>query len=139
MKIDLPPGIETNSNLRIQGEGHRILNGTPGDVILSIIVKDDKFFIRDRRDLYCKLYVPFLTALFGGYSELSHLDGKKLRIKVSTGTQSGDQVRLKGAGINGGSLYVELLISTPKGIELSKLDELKNLIPKEESALKEIN
>ena len=139
MKIDLPPGIETNSNLRIQGEGHRIPNGEAGDVILTIIVKDDKFFVRNNRDLYCKLYIPFLTAVFGGFTELSHLDGKKLRIKVSPGTQSGDQVRLKTAGINNGSLYVELLISTPSGMELSKLDQLKNLIPEEKSSLKEIS
>lgn len=139
MKIDLPSGIESDSNLRIQGEGHQIPNGIPGDVLLNIIVKNDEFFDREGRDLYCKLYIPFLIATFGGHTDLSHLDGKKLKIKVSKGTQSGDTVRLKGAGINNGSLYVELLISTPIDLDKTKINALKSLLPKEDSSLKKIN
>jgi molecular chaperone DnaJ len=126
LQIDIPPGVEEGTRIRLAGEGQAGLNGgPPGDLYLFISVKPHALFQRDGHDLYCRAPVSVVTAALGGGIEVPTLDGGRARVNIPEGTQSGRQFRLRGKGmpvLRGGSmsgdLYVEVVVETP--VKLSK-------------------
>jgi molecular chaperone DnaJ len=125
LAVDIPPGVEEGTRIRLAGEGQAGLNGGPtGDLYLFISVKAHPLFQRDGHDLYCRAPVSFATAALGGSIEVPTLDGERAKVTVPEGTQSGRQIRLRGKGmpvLRGGmhgDLYVEVVVETP--VKLSK-------------------
>ncbi len=126
LQVDIPPGVEEGTRIRLSGEGQAGLNGGPnGDLYIFISVAPHPIFQRDGHDLHCRAPVPFVTAALGGAIEVPTLDGGKAKIAIPEGTQSGRQFRLRGKGmpvLRGGNargdLYVELMVETP--VKLSK-------------------
>jgi len=126
LAVDVPPGVEEGTRIRLAGEGQAGLNGGPaGDLYLFISVKPHAIFQRDGHDLYCRAPVPFATAALGGGIDVPTIDGGRAKVTIPDGTQSGHQFRLRGKGmpvLRGGSmsgdLYVEVVVETP--VKLSK-------------------
>ncbi len=126
LAVDIPPGVEEGTRIRLAGEGQGGLNGgPPGDLYLFVSVKPHPLFQRDGHDLYCRAPISFVTAALGGNIEVPTLDGGKAKVSIPEGTQSGRQFRLRGKGmpvLRGGSmsgdLYVEVVAETP--VKLSK-------------------
>jgi molecular chaperone DnaJ len=126
LAVDVPPGVEEGTRIRLAGEGQAGLNGGPaGDLYLFIAVKSHPIFQRDGHDLYCRAPVAFVTAALGGAIEVPTVDGGRAKVTIPDGTQSGHQFRLRGKGmpvLRGGSmagdLYVEVVVETP--VKLSK-------------------
>jgi len=126
LAVDVPPGVEEGTRIRLAGEGQAGLNGGPaGDLYLFISVKPHAIFQRDGHDLYCRAPVPFVTAALGGGIDVPTIDGGRAKVTIPDGTQSGHQFRLRGKGmpvLRGGSmsgdLYVEVVVETP--VKLSK-------------------
>src|SRR5690606_24895906 len=73
-------------------------------------------------DLYCKVPISITTAALGGSFEVTTLDGTQTRVKVSEGTQSGRQFRLRGKGMpvlrqpQVGDLYIQVTVETPQNL-----------------------
>lgn len=126
LAVDIPPGVEEGTRIRLAGEGQSGFNGGPsGDLYLFIAVKPHPLFQRDGHDLYCRAPVCFVTAALGGSIEVPTLDGGRARVNIPEGTQTGRQFRLRGKGMPvlrgggiSGDLYVEVAIETP--VKLSK-------------------
>ena len=126
LAVDVPPGVEEGTRIRLAGEGQAGINGGPaGDLYLFIAVKSHPIFQRDGHDLYCRAPVAFVTAALGGAIEVPTVDGGHAKVTIPDGTQSGHQFRLRGKGmpvLRGGSmsgdLYVEVVVETP--VKLSK-------------------
>ncbi|MBV8799671.1 MAG: molecular chaperone DnaJ [Alphaproteobacteria bacterium] len=126
LAVDIPPGVEEGTRIRLAGEGQAGFNGGPtGDLYLFISMKPHPLFQRDGHDLYCRAPISFVTAALGGSIEVPTLDGGKAKVSIPEGTQSGRQFRLRGKGmpvLRGGSmsgdLYVEVVAETP--VKLSK-------------------
>lgn len=126
LAIDIPPGVEEGTRIRLSGEGQAGMNGGPaGDLYIFVSVTPHPIFQRDGYDLYCRYPISFVTAALGGTIEVPTLDGGEVSIKIPEGTQSGRQFRmrakgmpvLRGGGI-AGDLYVEVAVETP--VKLSK-------------------
>jgi len=132
LAVDIPPGVEEGTRMRLSGEGQAGFNGGPaGDLYVFISVANHPIFQRDGHDLYCRVPVSFVTAALGGSVEVPTLDGGRTGVKIPEGAQSGHQVRLRGKGMpvlrgNGlaGDLFVEVFVETP--VKLSK--EQKDLL-----------
>jgi len=66
--------------------------------------------------------IAMTTAALGGEFEVPTLDAARARVKVSSGTQPGQRVRLKGKGMpvlrskDFGDLYVQLDVETPQSL-----------------------
>jgi molecular chaperone DnaJ len=126
LAVDVPPGVEEGTRIRLAGEGQAGINGGPaGDLYLFIAVKPHPIFQRDGHDLYCRAPVTLVTAALGGAIEVPTVDGGRTKLTIPDGTQSGHQFRLRGKGmpvLRGGSmsgdLYVEVVVETP--VKLSK-------------------
>lgn len=126
LSIKIPPGVDNNMKLRIEGEGEPGDRGAPrGDLYLIIHVNRHEFFDRKGSDLFCEVPVSFVQASLGITVEIPTLEGKEL-VKVPAGTQPGDVIRLKNKGLaelhgrKRGDLFVKVKVETPTA--LSKVD-----------------
>jgi molecular chaperone DnaJ len=126
LAVDIPPGVEEGTRIRLSGEGQAGFNGgPPGDLYVFLAVAQHAIFQRDGHDLHCLVPVSFVTAALGGTVEVPTLDGGRTKITVPEGAQSGRQFRLRGKGMPvlrgggmAGDLYIELAVETP--VKLSK-------------------
>lgn len=125
LSVAIPAGIEDGTRIRLSGEGEAGVRGGPsGDLYVFLNIKPHRFFQREGSNLYCRAPVPITTVALGGTVEVPTIDGKRMKISVPAGTQTGQQFRLKGKGMtvlrspNRGDMFVEILVETP--VNLSK-------------------
>jgi molecular chaperone DnaJ len=125
LNVDVPPGVEEGTRIRLSGEGAAGVNGGPsGDLYIFLSIAEHPIFQRDAHDLHCRVPVTFITASLGGSIEVPTLDGGRAKVAVPEGTQPGRQFRLKGKGMpvlrsaQRGDLYVEVAVETP--VKLTK-------------------
>jgi len=97
LKVKIPPGVDTGSQLKIRGEGEA---GTAakGDLYILIEVRPHPIFRRQNGDILTEIAVSLSKAILGGEAEVPTLKGK-VKIKIPPGTQSNSTFRLKGNGI----------------------------------------
>lgn len=119
IRVKIPAGVETDSRLRIPGEGEAgTQGGGRGDLYVAIEVEPDPVFERQGADLYCDLPVSFVQAALGANVEIPTLDGK-VTMKIPPGTQGGKTFRLKERGLQRvdgygkGDQYVRVSVSIP--------------------------
>jgi molecular chaperone DnaJ len=119
--VNIPPGIEDGSCIRLAGEGEAgALGGPAGDLYIYVSIASHAFFQRDGADLHCRVPVSMVTAALGGEFEVRTIQGGKTRVKLPEGTQSGSRFRLKGKGMpvlhsrQTGDMYVEVVAETPQ-------------------------
>jgi molecular chaperone DnaJ len=119
IELRIPPGVDTGTRLRVQGEGESGPNGGPaGDLYVVLDVKEHNFFERRGADLYCTIPLSMAQASLGTELQVPGLNGEE-RLKVPEGTQSGAVIRIKGKGLpdphggGRGDLYYHLRVLTP--------------------------
>jgi len=129
--INVPPGVDTGSKIRLKGQGGKgTRNGPPGDLIITFNVQPDKFFRRDGLDVIATVPLNIAQATLGTKISVRTLDGKKVALKIPPGTPSGKRFRVRGQGIEKGDkkgdLIVEVSIQVPE-----KLSEEQERMMKE--------
>ena len=138
LDVKIPAGIMDGARLRMAGMGEAAPNGgTPGDFFIDIHIRPDKTFERIGNDLLMRMNMDFATLALGGEIEIETLDGKKLSVKVPSGTQVGEKLRVRGHGMpNGrgdfGDLYIEIGIIIPKKLtekQKKALEDFSNTKP----------
>jgi molecular chaperone DnaJ len=117
--INVPPGVDTASKIRLKGQGGKgPQNGPPGDLIITFNVLPDKFYRRDGLDVIATVPLNIAQATLGTKISVRTLDGKKVAIKIPPGTPSGKRFRVRGQGIQKsdkkGDLIVEVSIQVPE-------------------------
>jgi len=117
--INVPPGVDTGSKIRLKGQGGKgPQNGPPGDLIITFNVLPDKFYRRDGLDVIATVPLNIAQATLGTKISVRTLDGKKVAIKIPPGTPSGKRFRVRGQGIQKGDkkgdLIVEVAIKVPE-------------------------
>lgn len=137
-EVKIPPGVDDNSRLRLQGEGEPSPDGGPrGDCYCFISVREHALFHRHGRDLICQVPISYPQAALGATVDVPTLDGRE-ELEVPAGTQSGDVFRLKGRGMpdprarHRGDLLVQVYVEVPKRLApeherlLRELAEIEN-------------
>ena len=72
-----------------------------------------------------------ICATLGNQIEVPTIEGKKVKLTIPEGTQTGDKFRLKGKGITvlnssrRGDMYVHAKVETPKNLSKKQKDLLK--------------
>ncbi len=119
IKVDIPAGVDSDSVVKIGGQGEPGVNGGPaGDLYVVISVKPHKLFKRRGNDLELEIPITFAQAALGDTITVPTLT-EKVSYKVPAGTQNGTRFRLKGKGIKGvrslkpGDLYVKVNVEVP--------------------------
>ncbi|KAH0565455.1 hypothetical protein GP486_001155 [Trichoglossum hirsutum] len=128
--VDIPGGVEDGMRLRVAGEGDAPPTGmaanpnaksTRGDLYVFIRVAPDSKFSRQGSDVLYTATIPLTTAMLGGEVKIPTLDGE-VKVKVATGTGTGDKITLGGMGMRKlggrrgaqGDLQVEFKVLMPK-------------------------
>ncbi len=132
LAIEVPPGIESGTRIRLAGEGEAGPRGGPeGDLYIFVQIKEHDLFDRDGADLYCALPVPMTTAALGGEIEAPTIDGGRVSISIPEGTQAGKRFRVRGKGMSRlnqkgrGDLFVEIGVETPVKLNARQKELLK--------------
>ncbi len=117
--VNVPPGIDTGSKIRLKGQGGKgNANGPPGDLVITFNVLPDKFYRRDGLDVIATVPLNIAQATLGTKISVRTLDGRKVAIKIPPGTPSGKRFRVRGQGIQKGDkkgdLIVEVSIQVPE-------------------------
>jgi len=122
LNIDVPPGVDTGSRLRVSGEGEPGLRGGPrGDLYIYLEVEPHAFFQRDGTTLLCEVPISFTQAALGDTVRVPTLDGEA-ELKIPAGTQTGAQFRLRGLGLpdirgyRQGDQIVQVAVETPTNL-----------------------
>lgn len=123
LSVNIPPGVEDGTRIRLAGEGEAgVRGGPPGDLYIFLALTAHQLFQRDGADLYCRVPVSMVSAALGGEFEVPAIDKSKTKVKVPAGTQSGQRFRIAGKGMpvlrsrQKGDMYVQVVVETPQNL-----------------------
>jgi molecular chaperone DnaJ len=99
LRMDIPPGVDTDTRLRVKGHGEMgKFGGPPGDLYVVIAIKKHPVFSRSGNDLSCEVPLSLSQAVQGGEIEVPILGGAA-RMKIPAGITPGKVLILKGQGM----------------------------------------
>ena len=134
IEIFIPAGVDTNQVIRVEEKGDAgRKGGKPGNLYARILVKKHPVFDRKGDDLYISLPISFSQAALGSEIEIPTLEKKGIILKIPSGTESGEVLRVSGKGIphfssyGRGNLYVELVVKTPKKLTKKQKELLERM------------
>jgi molecular chaperone DnaJ len=134
IEVFIPPGVDSNQIIKIPGKGDvGRKKGPAGDLYVKINIAPHPVFKRRGDDLYVTLPIKITDAVLGGEIEIPTLEGKKIKLKISPGTESGELIKIKERGIphfsgyGRGDLYVKLIIKIPKKLTKAQKELLDKL------------
>ena len=123
LSVNIPPGVEDGTRIRLSGEGEAGLRGGPaGDLYIFLSIAAHPFFQRDGADLHCRVPISMVAAALGGEVEVPTIDKGKTKVKIPTGTQSGRRFRIASKGMpvlrsrQMGDMYVQVVVETPQNL-----------------------
>ena len=138
--VKLPKGIPTSESILSKGKGHIHPNGTVGNLVINMNIREHHFFHRKGSILLMKKSISISDALCGFEFYLQHLDKHILKINIPHGKviSPNSVFKIKGEGmpIFGndnyfGDLLVQFKVDFPKNVSLQKnqIDMLVSLFP----------
>lgn len=136
LRVDVPAGVENGVQMRIRGEGESIgSQGEPGDLYVRLHVSADPRFQREGATIYLKKNIGFTQAALGDTVQIETVDGP-VSMKIPPGTQSGDELRLRGKGVptnrGRGDQIVIIQVVTPTKLDKKQRQLLEELNIREE-------
>jgi len=141
LSVNIPPGVEDGTRIRLAGEGEAGMRGGPaGDLYIFLSIGGHPFFQREGADLHCRVPISMVSAALGGEFEVPTIDGNNTRVKVPDGTQSGRRFRIQGKGMpvlrskQSGDMYVQVVVETPQKLtkrQRELLNEFERLSSKD--------
>jgi len=136
-EVAIPPGVDSQTRLRINGEGEPSPEGgSPGDCYCFITVREHALFHRDGQHLICHIPITYTQAALGATIEVPTLAGRE-ELKIPAGTQAGDVFNLRGRGMpdprskRTGDLLVQVQLDVPKSLTPRQEELLRDLAEEE--------
>jgi len=99
LDVTIPPGIEDGQVLRLRGKGGQgVGGGTAGDALIEVHVAPHPLFRRDGDNILIELPVSLSEAVLGARVAVPTVTGP-VTMAIPKGSDSGNQLRLRGKGI----------------------------------------
>ncbi len=99
LRIKIPAGVDTGSQIRLTGEGEAgFRGGPPGDLYIVLRVKQHPQLRRQEQDMVYELHINIVQAALGDRIEVPTVDGP-VEVTIPPGTQYGQTFRLPGKGM----------------------------------------
>ncbi|MEP2234890.1 MAG: molecular chaperone DnaJ [Alteripontixanthobacter sp.] len=131
LEVDIPPGVDTGTRIRLNGKGEAGPRGAPaGDLYIFVHIRQHSVFQREGTVLATRLPISFTTAALGGSVDIPDLSGETNTVNIPAGIQSGKQLRVRGAGMpvlqgrGRGDMVVEVQVETPTKLTKAQRDIL---------------
>ncbi|WP_207102092.1 DnaJ C-terminal domain-containing protein [Paracoccus shandongensis] len=117
LEVTIPKGLRDGQTIRLKGKGGQGLGqGGPGDAYLTVAVAPHPDFRREGDDILLTLPITLDEAVLGGKVAVPTIDGP-VNLTIPKGATTGQKLRLRGRGINGGDQQVELKIVMPAQVD----------------------
>ncbi|MEX0668490.1 MAG: molecular chaperone DnaJ [Candidatus Saccharimonadales bacterium] len=133
IKIKVPAGINDGATLRVSGRGEAIAKGPKGDLYVHVNVRPSREFSRRGHDILSNATINIVEAALGTEIDVNTVDGKT-KMKIPSGTQSGQVFKLSGRGVpRGGSIssrgdhLVNVTVAVPKRLSRKQKNLLEDL------------
>ena len=119
VSVKVPAGAVDGGRLRIRGKGQPGQNGGPaGDLLVTTRIREHPYFTRDGADVLITVPITPAEAGLGAEVMIPTPDGKRAKVKIAPGTQSGKRLvmsgkgakKLKGAGYGDLKLTIEIAL-----------------------------
>jgi molecular chaperone DnaJ len=135
LRVDVPAGIADGQRIRLGGRGHAgEAGGPPGDLYVLIGVLEHERFLRDGDDLVTVADVPAPLAALGTTVSLEGLDGSLIELEIPAGTQPGETLTMRGAGMPAlqrrgrtGDLRAVVNVQIPRRLDRDQRELLEQL------------
>lgn len=131
ISVKIPAGIESESSLRLRGEGDAGDSGSPaGDLYVICHILPHKFFAREGNDLRCEATIDIASATLGTTIQIPTIDKNTAEVVVPAGTQAGTVLKLKGRGLPvlGSSSRGNQLVTINVNVPSKLTDKQKELL-----------
>lgn len=97
--VKVPAGVDSGTQIRLNGEGQPGANGGPqGDVYIALNVRPHKYFHRRDNDILLDLDINIAQATLGAQVEVPTVDGPA-ELTIPNGIQPGKVLRMRGKGV----------------------------------------
>ena len=139
--LKIPEGCAQGTKLRLKGQGKPNPMGGNGDLICEIHILPHKYFSLDGKNVTVDVPVTLSEAALGEKVEVPTPDGKKLRIKVPKGCQSGTKLTVKGKGAKKrgggfGDLIAQIKVVVPKTLDKKQEKIMKDYAEVEDKGVR---
>ena len=132
LTVTIPAGVEAGNRIRLAGEGEAgERGGPPGDLYIFLDIEDHPVFDREGPHIHCEVPVSMTAAALGGAAEVPTVEGRRARIDLPPGTQSGNRFRLRGKGMavlntrQRGDMLVTVRVETPVNLTRRQAELLR--------------
>jgi len=99
LRINIPPGVDTGTKLRVSGEGNAGLKGGPsGDLYVFLKVKSDPKLRREGINIFSEVSISYLQAILGDTIGIDTVDGR-IDLNIPGGTQPNSTLTLENKGV----------------------------------------
>lgn len=124
LKVRIPKGITEGQTMRLKGQGAADpQTGERGDLYLEVNFAPHPVYQVEGKNLSLELPVSPWEAALGSKVDVPLPDGRRVKLSLAPGSNSGKQLRLKGKGIPArepGHLLVTLRIVNPDSLSESE-------------------
>jgi len=131
--VEVPPGIEHGSRLRVPRRGGAGEWGAPpGDLYVEVRVAPDERFERHGSDLIHRAHIGPAEAALGTTISVPTVDGDSVDLDVAAGTQPGSVFKMSRRGMprlhrrGRGDLLVEVRVTIPTKLSAEQEDALRS-------------
>lgn len=124
INVKIPAGTIDGQTLRLKGLGEvGFKGGAPGDVLITLNVNNHPYFVRDDKNILLDVPITLKEAILGTKITVPTISGK-VAVNIPSYASSGEKLRLRGKGINGGDQIMTLKVIMPR----SKNTDLENIL-----------
>jgi molecular chaperone DnaJ len=139
LDVNIPAGIASGQQIRVQGKGQRGLNGGPnGDLYVEVQVKPSEVFTRKGNDIHVNITVSFIDCALGTNVDVPTVYGT-VSMEIPAGTQPDQILKLRDRGVKDlrsgrpGNEFVHLKVTTPTNLTDSEKNLLKEFQAQEKA------
>lgn len=134
LKINIPPGVDNGTKLRVSQEGDAgQRGGPPGDLYVYLFVNEDEEFQREGIHILSEIKISYLQAILGCRLEVNTVDGL-VELLIPPGTQPNTVMKLENRGVprlgnpvSRGDHMLTVLIDIPTKITPDERELLEKL------------
>ncbi len=134
LTVTVPPGVDHGMQLRLAGKGeYGDPGGPPGDLYVTIHLKEHEFFQRDGLDIYCTVPMSYPQACLGAEIAVPTVHGEA-SLSIPPATPSGKVFVLRGEGVPNptrknqrGNQHVQVVVEVPKKLSAEEKELISKL------------
>lgn len=134
LTLNVPKFARNGQQVVFNGAGSdsKSPKGVRGDVMVTLVYQFDTNRYRIiNNDVYEQVNIPYYDMIGGNDNATIKLpNGKQVSYKIPRGTQNGQQIVIRGEGLNGGNYIIIPIVSLPKNPNSSEIEHLNKLIEK---------